>query len=199
MPVSDTALGMILENKFTKLAILGSDGRLAVYEPTPDIEGIDRLVKLVGDFDPIGVQIKGTDKRTKIGEVRAKIGEVRAKIRLVTFTESRFNFVAILELDPMSFALGPFVWIIRTDELAKLATRWRGRLVFQASPDPESHDKYTPWRYRVGEVAGVVETAVRLLNERGHKAKLPTQRKEVEAHCRRLGIAWPAKKRRQRR
>jgi len=182
VPVSDTATGMILENEFTKLTILGSDGRLAVYEPTPDIEGIDRLVKLVGDFDPIGIQVKGTVERTKIGEVRAKI-------RLVTFTESRFNFVAILELDPATFALGPYVWIIRTDELAKLATKWRGRLVFQASPDPDSHDKYTPWRYRPSEVACVVETAVRLLNERGHQVKLPAQREEVEAHCRRLGVS----------
>ena len=181
MPITDTAAGMVLENEFTKFVIHGSDGELVVYEPTPDVEGIDRLVKLKGDYDPIGVQIKGTMDRTNSGHVRAKV-------RVKTFEESRFNFVAILELVARTLAPGPFVWFIRTDELGRLARRERGYLIFEASPDPRSKDKYTPWRYRPEEVACVVETAVRLLDARGHKAKLPAKREHVEVECRRLGV-----------
>jgi hypothetical protein len=173
---------MINENELTKFLIVGSRGELVVYEPTPDIEGIDRLVKLRGDFDPIGIQIKGTARR-----VAPNVVSVNIKVR--TFVESRYNFVAVLEFDEDTYASGPFLWFIRTDELAKLAVRKGGLLNFRASADPDSsRDKYLPWRYHPEEVACVVETAVRLLDERGHKAELPAKREHVERECRRLGV-----------
>jgi hypothetical protein len=179
--ISDTAWGMIHEDEFTKVCVLGSQGDLCVYEPTPDKEGLDRLVKLRGDFDPVGFQIKGVQERRKRDLVYAKF-------RLATFEESRYNFAAVLEVNHKTFALEEFGWVIGTKHLQRMAMRYRGRLVFQASADPASKDKYTPWRYRIAEIPGVIETAVRVLNERGRKAELPTRREEVAAARNALGL-----------
>lgn len=173
-PISDTASGMVHENEFTKLCLLGSDGKLVVYEPSLDKEGIDRMVKLVGDCDPVGVQVKGIEERRQRNIVVSKF-------TVKTFTASRFNLAVILELSKETFALEEFGWVIDTPRLQAMAMEQRGRLVFQASADSNSRDKYTPWRYRVEEVAGVVETIVRTLNGRGPEAVMPTTRDEVRA------------------
>lgn len=179
-------MGRVLEDAVVRVLYIHSDGALCAFRPEVDSIGLDFLVRTAAHSHALGLQVKGAFTSHPRGRVHVKIKKDAVR------PESD-SFLFVLSYLPETLSLGPCVWIIRMDELVKVARLSGGTYRFQASPNPASHDKYTPWRYRPEEAAGVILTALEVLNREGPAARLPARRSEVQAAAKRLRLSLPWK------
>jgi len=182
MTLSAPARGQILVNECCKILWIGSDGRLCPYEPIADVEMHDLLVKVAGEPAVVGLQPKGDFKLDRMGQVRATV-------ETSTFTPSRFSYIVVMDFRKELLGLGPYIWILRADEFARVVplTKWGYR--FSASPRPKpKKDKYHKWRFQPLELAAVVETALEQIRVEGLRRPLPSARADVIAARRSLGL-----------
>jgi hypothetical protein len=166
------AIGFAVEALVCAHLWIHGNSQFETYRPTPD-RGIDRMVRDDRGGPAMRVQIKGAARRSSDGWVQVRI-------RARTFKQSRLNFLAIFVFDPATIALGPWFWLIRTDELAKLAYKEDDDLIFEASPDPaNTRDKYAAHRYRLKDLPTATRALLDRLRREGPAARLPSARADL--------------------
>jgi hypothetical protein len=189
MPLSQLARNQIAINEVEKALWIGSEGRLCPYEPVVAVEGLELLVKWATSPATIGLEPKGAFARDKNGNVKAFV-------RGFSFVPSPFRYVVVIEILPRTLAPGPYTWALRADVFARMVPAGSAGFTFSASPEEGSKDKFTPFRYPPLELAGVVETALEQVRVVGLKKPLPSNRAEVVAARKQLGLAASLPKRR---
>jgi hypothetical protein len=182
MALSQLARNQIAINEVEKALWIGSDGRLCPYEPVVAVEGLELLVKWATSPATIGLEPKGAFRREKNGNVKAFI-------RRFSFAPSPFRYIVVIEILPRTLAPGPYSWALRADVFARMVPIGSAGFTFSASPEESSSDKFTGYRYRPLELAGVVETALEQIRVKGPKKSLPSKRSEVVATREQLGLA----------
>ena len=166
------AIGFAVEALFCAHLWIHGNSQFETYRPTPD-RGIDRMVRDDRGGPAMRVQIKGAARRR--GD-----GWIQIRIRARTYKQSRLNFVAIFEFDPATITLGETFWLIRTDELAKLAYTEDDDLIFEASPDPSNtRDKYAAHRYALKDLPKATRSLLDQLRSEGPGTLLPSVRSAV--------------------
>ena len=178
--LSSTAKGLIMENESANLISVTSGGALHILRPRTDDFGDDFAVMSADRDTALWLQVKGS-----MTVDRGRWLAVKVEAR--TFRKSAFNVVLILEYRPAEYSHGPFVWLIRTDELARLVPLVGGAYHFRANADPAARDKLRPWRYSADEIAAALSTALGVVEREGGEAMIPTRRDEVLAARRHLG------------
>jgi hypothetical protein len=154
-PISTTQQGIIAEQEFMKLLMLGSDGDLEVSKPVTDDERRDLETHIRGQFTPSLVfQVKSTthvDHRFKAR--RLSIHFPVAKIRLISHPLFWY-FFGLLNLDAMGYA-DP-VFPVPSEEVHRHATpELRGdtwSFNFCPSLEPDANDHWRKYQHSTKEV-----------------------------------------------
>lgn len=148
---STTQIGAITEAMVSAQLMLVSGGRLSVYRPIADDDGIDLLVVDKRSGTVRFVQVK-TWRATERGAPKT----VQFDTRLATFGEARDGFLLAAIIDPQTGAIWRN-WLIPFARLRSVANERNGILAIAPSPSLSSNDRYTPWR-----LSTLAETALRL-------------------------------------
>jgi len=154
-PISTTQQGVIAEQEFMKLLMLGSDGDLEVSKPVTDDERRDLETHIRGQFTPSLIfQVKSTthvDHRFKAR--RLSIHFPVAKIRLISHPLFWY-FFGLLNLDAMGYA-DP-VFPVPSEEVHRHATpELRGdtwSFNFGPSLEPDANDHWRKYQHSTKEV-----------------------------------------------
>lgn len=155
---------------------------LCPYRPVTPAEPFKILVKQRDDPAAVGLEVKTAFKR-------GPRGQIRAVVPVSSFRASPFVFVVVLEFLAKTWGPGPYLWVLRADEFARVVPRAKGMFQFQATPAPNpTHNRYAEWRYEPLELAMVVETALEQMRVEGARKPLATKRAEVLKSRRRLGL-----------
>jgi hypothetical protein len=173
MALSSVQQGVISQNEYAKLGMMGSDGKLEVSWPMSDDERRDAEVHQRGQFGQTSAwQIKSS----MVLHTRPRLVEELLYIHFTVSQERLLNdprfwyFFAYLDRQTMAFR-DP-VFIVDSLTVHKLAIpRLRGDtwyFGFQAGMGAHSHDKWTPYRVRTIDVGKRVLEILRDLD------KLPT-------------------------
>jgi hypothetical protein len=179
--LSNRAQGHLIETEVAAHLLWFGGGRLNLWGPLVDEFGEDLAVTDRNRAAALRIQPKGT-----VGLDKGNLIHVR--VREATFRASSFDFLVFANYDPALGALSQHAFVLRADEFAAKAKSYEGYLHFIGRPDPKAKDKWRPWLYRVDEIAGVVETALRARRAWGEAAVLPATRVDVRAACRKLGL-----------
>lgn len=186
------AIGLTVESLFASHLLIKGNSQFEVYRPAPD-RGIDRMVRDDRGGPAMRLQIKGV-------AARGPDGWVHVRIRARTFKQSRLNFIALFELDPATLTLRDLFWLLRSDELARLAYRSGKDYIFEAPPNPaNTSDKYARHRYSLKELVPTVRTLLEILRREGPDALLPSARTDVASRAPELDPGRFAPKGRKRR
>ena len=178
--LTETAAGRIMENEAASAIAMHGGGRLHGWSPLVDDFGHDFCYTDEENEAALRLQPKGAFSLGRRG--RFEIVVARR-----TFRPLPFVFFLFMAYDASKPAGPQYMHVIRADQFEALAAPLKKGLAFDGRPDPSSHDRWRPWLYRVEEVAGVLETALkaRIAGEED----LPASRPQVMAARRRLGMA----------
>ena len=171
MPLNSIQQGVIAQNEFAKLLMMGSSGKLEISWPMTDDERRDAEVHLHEAFGPaMAWQIKSSmvlHGRPRLVTPLLYIHFAVAQARLLD--DPRFWYF-FAHLDPKAMAFRDPVFIVDSATVHKLALpRLRGdiwRFGFQASMGPGGHDKWEPYRVHMVEVGKRVLEILRELEKR---------------------------------
>ena len=113
--LSSQAKGNIVEDRIKEILTLGSQGRLSVYKPVTDTEGIDFIIARMGQYAPIFIQVKG---RFNLHQDRSLIISVSRK----TFTSDPNFYVIGAYFDLEKGDIDDNILLIPSKDLEELAT-----------------------------------------------------------------------------
>ncbi len=151
--ISPRARGVIIEDAVTFELIMGSKGRLTVFRPFADTAGLDFEVLSLDSCVSTAAQLKGTFMESTDEKVTVLVPED-------TFRPRGDRYVVVAPYVPREMRLAPTVWVVRADVFGRLAPRTRKKLVFSSSPGSRTRNRWAPYRYAPGELAGVFEKAI---------------------------------------
>ena len=151
---STTQIGAITEALVAAQLMLVSGGRLSVYRPMADDDGVDLLVldKETGAVHPVQV------KTWRSSEADAP-GTLQFDTRIATLNEARGGYLLAAALDPQTGAIWR-IWMIPLSELRSVSNERRGVLAISPSPSTRSRDRYSLWR-----LSSIHEAAQRLMRQ----------------------------------
>jgi len=137
--------GNIVEQRIAELILLYGQGKLNVYKPVNDIEGIDLIVVKSGVFQPIFIQVKS---KFKLRNNSFQIG-VRAR----NFNIHHAFFVVGAYFDPKSIDIFDYLIFISSIDYKEKTVLVRketknAMYVLDARLTPESNSKFTPYVVR---------------------------------------------------
>jgi len=149
-PLNSTQQGVVAEQEFAKLLILGSGGLLEVLRPMTDDERRDMEAHIRGRFGPpLTFQVKSTTHVDhRYPGRRLSIHFPVAKDRLWT-DDSYYYFFAYLDVEAMAFA-DP-IFLVPSKEVHQHASKelhgdtWS--LNFGPSLEPDANDLWVPFRH----------------------------------------------------
>lgn len=153
--------------------MIASDGRLSMYWPVADDDGIDLLVydKLSGRALPTQVKSRTVTLMRRSGK-RGNV--VHFEIRKATFRADRFVCVVLVLLSPDASTIER-AWVMPMQDLPKYAASRSTKYVIRPSRSLTSRDKCS--RYRCDDwrtLTQRVQTVIDGLAPRPHKIRFGT-------------------------
>lgn len=142
--ISSKQKGAITENRVAEIVTLSSRGQLTCYTPNSDDDGIDLIVNLKGDIQPIFIQVKGRFKLQKNGAYIQNVG-------LNTFTSNHRFYLLFVYFNKNNLEVEK-LWLVPSYEFASLAHKQKEgdtyKSFFRFTANPKStKDKWS--RYSV--------------------------------------------------
>jgi hypothetical protein len=156
MHISLVQQGLIVEQEFAKLVMMGSKGRIELAPPLTDDERRDWELHVRGQFGfGLAVQVKSTMHLHSLGRVRPLL-HTSFKVPVKHLVSSPFFYYFLAYLDPMLMRLGDPAFLIPSTIFHKHADPVRhGAYVefnFAGSMLPGSHDLWQPYQVNTLEV-----------------------------------------------
>jgi hypothetical protein len=149
MRITWQQLGMVSQNEFAKLAMMGSDGEVELSPPLTDDDGRDFEVHRKGRFGRgLSIQVKSNLKLRLIQGRRYIEHTIHMPVRRMHASALLWYFIAHLDTTRMEFANPCF--LLPSAALYRFARRWKGHRIqyhFEASMSPTSRDRWS--RYQV--------------------------------------------------
>ena len=170
MPLSNQQHGVIAENEFAKLLMMGSGGKIELAAPLTDEERRDFEIHVHGQYGSgLAVQVKSTlalilhGRKTRYLHTFFAVPSGR-----VVNHPLYWYFVAYL--DPRLMGFGEPTFLIPSSEFHKQASPIRRgdvcRFTFQACMEPNSRDKWYPYRLGTLDLGNRVLEIMRQLKKR---------------------------------
>lgn len=160
--ISDVQQGVIAQNEFAKLVMMGSGGRCELAAPLTDEERRDYEIHVHGQYgSALAVQIKSALQLASLGSKSSYLRTffiVRAS-RLVS-DPVFWYFVAYL--DPVLMRFGDPTFLIPSGKFhahanpSKKGAFWHFN--FEASMEPDSRDRWRPYRVNAVDLGKKVMT-----------------------------------------
>jgi hypothetical protein len=156
MHISLVQQGLIVEQEFAKLVMMGSKGRIELAPPLTDDERRDWELHVRGQFGfGLAVQVKSTMHLHRQGGVRLLL-DTFFRVPVKHLVSSPFFYYFLAYLDPKLMRLADPVFLIPSTFFHKYADpKRRGAYVefnFQGSMSPNSHDRWRPYQVNTLEV-----------------------------------------------
>ncbi len=189
MPLSNVQIGVIAQNEFAKLLMIGSDGLLEVSSPMTDDERRDAEVHIHGQFGlGAAFQIKSVTHLRRYGHQVSP----HLQIAFTVQAEKLISHPRFLYYIPyLSLATTTYVdpqFMVESTKLHKYATpRLRNGIwhfTFSANMSDDAHDIWVPDRVHGLEVAGRVLQYMRDLE------KLPMAEGTLPDFSQIPGVVW---------
>jgi hypothetical protein len=142
--------GIIAQNEFAKLLMMGSRGLIELAAPLTDEERRDFEVHLHGVFgSALAVQVKSVLQLGDLGG-KARYLRTRISVRASRLVSDPLFWYFFAFLDPKTMRFADPTFLIPSLQLHELAnpTRRGGfwNFTFEASMEPGSHDRWVPNR-----------------------------------------------------
>jgi hypothetical protein len=157
--------GLLGENEFWKLVVLETNGQIEPRRPLPDDERIDFFIHALGRIEPvIAIQVKTSARIRRAGRAnRLFIHFDAPRAGLITHPRfwyflNHFDNELRSVRDPVFLAPSTFVHPLAVPFGAN-----RVRFYLEASMDPQSKDRWAPYRISTGAVGKRILTILREL------------------------------------
>jgi hypothetical protein len=151
MPISLVQQGLIVQQEFAKLLMLGSGGRIEVAAPLTDDERRDYEIHVHGQYGfGLAAQVKSVRNLRRHRGGHARYMQCQFPIRATRIVNNPYfwYFIAQLDIELMRFA-DP-VFFIPSSVFHKIADPQRKgafwRFVMTANMEKRTHDKWEPYR-----------------------------------------------------
>lgn len=150
---SASRMGKATEYLVAAVCILTTRGELNVATSLVDDEGVDLVFNRRNSAATLAVQVKARMSDSK----RVSAGGFVAFVRKQTFTPRADLDMLFVAVDVTTGAL-MHGWLVPSPEFAALAGKAnaRDRFRFAASPKPDSHDKWSPYRLATKDLAPTI-------------------------------------------
>ena len=151
MPISMVQQGLIVQQEFAKLLMLGSGGRIEVAAPLTDDERRDYEIHVHGQYGfGLAAQVKSVRnlRRNRVGEARYLHCQFPVRATRIVNSPYYWYLIAQLDIDLMRFA-DP-VFFIPSSVFHKIADPQRKGafwwFVMAANMEKRTRDKWEPYR-----------------------------------------------------
>lgn len=153
--ISDVQQGVVTQNEFAKLVMMGSGGRIEVAAPLTDEERRDFEVHVRGQYrSALALQAKSAMALTRLS-VNSLYLRVFFAVRASRLVNDPAFWYFLAYFNPATMRFQDPSFLVPSSVLHKHASpRKKGDswlFLFQASMEPGSHDKWGP--YRVSQLA----------------------------------------------
>jgi hypothetical protein len=165
--------GLIVQNEFAKLVMMGSKGRIELAPPLTDDERRDWELHVRGQFGfGLAVQVKSTlhvQRKDRVSPILHSFFQVPTK-HLVT---SPLFYYFLAYLDPKLMRLADPVFLIPSTVFHKYASPRRHgaytQFTFMGNLDPKSRDRWRPYQVNTLELGGkILDIMAHLRRNRRH-------------------------------
>ena len=153
--ISDVQQGVVTQNEFAKLVMMGSRGRIELAAPLTDEERRDFEVHVHGGYgSAVAIQVKSAMQLTRLS-VNALYLRVYFTVRASRVVNDPMFWYFLAYFNPTSMRFQDPTFLVPSQFLHEHASpkkkgdEWH--FIFQASMEPGSHDRWEP--YRVSELA----------------------------------------------
>ena len=152
MTISSIQQGLIVQQEFAKLLMMGSNGRVELAAPVSDDERRDYEVHVHGQYGfDLAIQVKSSTRLHRLA-VNPRYLMILFDVQADRLVNSPFFWYFFAYLDPKLMRFGEPTFLIPSKDFHESAApRRRGALwkfTLAASMEPKSRDKWHP--YRVG-------------------------------------------------
>jgi hypothetical protein len=165
--------GLIVQNEFAKLVMMGSKGRIELAPPLTDDERRDWELHVRGQFGfGLAIQVKSTMHLQMPGRRRTPILHCSFKVPVKHLVTSPLFYYFLGYLDPKLMRLADPAFLIPSTVYHRHAIPIRKgaymRFTFMGSMSPTSHDVWQPYQVNTLEVGQkIVEIIAKLRRHRG--------------------------------
>ncbi len=154
--VSLVQQGVIAQNEFIKFLMMGSGGRLEAAAPLTDEERRDFEIHIHGQFGvALAIQVKSVMQLTHLSK---NVRSLRSffKVRASDLVNDPLFYYFYAFLDPVSMGLMDPTFLVPSTVFHAQASPVRHgdfwRFSFEASMEPDSHDKWVAYRVNVADL-----------------------------------------------
>jgi hypothetical protein len=170
MRISEVQQGLIVQQEFAKLVMLGSKGRIELAPPLTDDERRDWELHVRGQFGfGIAAQVKSTMNIHRQGRI-TPILHCFFQVPIKHLVTSPLFYYFLAYLDPKLMRLADPVFLIPSTFFHKYAgPRHHGaymQFTFMGSMSPNSHDRWQPYQVNTLELGQKVLDVMAELNRR---------------------------------
>jgi hypothetical protein len=156
MRITFVQQGLIVQQEFAKLVMMGSNGRIELAPPLTDDERRDWELHVRGQFGfGLAVQVKSTMHLESEGHPTPRL-HVFFQVPVKHLVASPLFYYFLAYLDPKLMRLADPAFLIPSTFLHRYASPNRhGSYIqfnFMASMSPKSHDRWQPYRVNTLEV-----------------------------------------------
>src|SRR5713226_1147565 len=165
--------GLIVQNEFAKLVMMGSKGRIELAPPLTDDERRDWELHVRGQFGfGLAVQVKSTMHLQRKNRRRTPVLHCFFQVPVKHLVTSTLFYYFLGYLDPKLMRLADPVFLVPSTVFHKHAIPNRKgaymQFTFMGSMSPTSHDRWQPYQVNTHEVGEkIVEIMAELRRHRG--------------------------------
>jgi hypothetical protein len=175
MPISLVQQGLIVQQEFAKLLMMGSRGRIEVAAPLTDDERRDYEIHVRGQYGfGLAVQVKSTLKLHQFGG-NARYLRCSFPVRASRVVNDPLYWYFIAHLDPKMMRFTDPVFLVPSSELHKHAAPKRKgafwTFIFVASVEAKTRDHWHRFRVDTLKLGSRVLEIMRDLRGRGKLAR----------------------------
>lgn len=185
--ISDVQQGVIAQNEFAKLVMMGSRGMIEMAFPLTDEERRDFEIHIRGQYgSALALQIKSARELANMG--KARYLRVRFSVRDDRLVSDPIFWYFFAHLDPKTMRFADPTFLIPSHDLHKRVARSRHEgtwdFLFVASMEPRSQDEWAQYRVSQFELGKRLMAIIHDL--RGLRSASPEVGRLLDVP----GIAW---------
>ena len=156
MRITDVQQGLIAQQEFAKLVMMGSKGRIELAPPLTDDERRDYEIHVRGQYGfGLAIQVKSTLALHRLGG-KARHLHVLFHVRATSLVNDPLFWYFFAYLDPKLMRFAEPVFLVPSREVHRYAAPKRlgsfWTFTFQASVEPTSRDHWYPSRVKTLEL-----------------------------------------------
>ncbi len=190
--ISDVQQGVIAQNEFAKLLMIGSGGKIELAAPITDEERRDFEIHVHGKYgSALAAQVKSALEIGSIGGSKAHYLRIHFDVRASRLVSDPHFWYFCAFLNPAIMRFSDPTFLIPSEEFHRHANPSRKgdvwHFTLEASMEAESHDRWTPYRVNQRELGKKVMAITRGLAKIGSSSQAASELLEIP------GMIWARK------